>query len=233
MRATRAYRDLICRLFPPAASRHLWRYLPGSSPYVPGTVESGVIFIHVPKAAGTSLKQELYPNSSRRGHRRIGEYYSWDPDLAGRLHKFAIVRNPWDRLLSAYMFLRQGKRTSRRDKRFSARVLARSPDFTAFVTALEQPVMRRVVLSYDHFRPQRYWICLPGTADHAMDQIARMETLDADIEALYTKLGRPYTPLPHRRRSCHGSYRDAYTVKTREIVQDLYASDVQLLRYRF
>lgn len=228
-----ALKDAFYRYVPTHLSRHILPHLPGNSPYDPCMLETGVIFIHVPKAAGTSLKKDLYKTNKKLGHRRIGEFFSYDPTLAVQLHKFAIVRNPWDRFLSAYTFLRQGIKTSRRDKVFVEQVLGKFPDFTEFVKSLEDYAIRRRVLSYDHFRPQSYWICRPGAKTHAIDQLGHFETLNEDVAMLYETIGRDHGQLPHARASTHLEYRDEYTDKTRQIIADLYAADLDLLRYTF
>ena len=54
-------------------------------------------FVHIPKNAGTSIQNMLGPTSL--GHRRVHE-------LKGSPF-FACVRNPYDRAVSAYWFIRQ------------------------------------------------------------------------------------------------------------------------------
>ena len=65
-----------------------------------------VIFVHVPKSAGTSIAMALYgrtinhlPASYYRNanRRKFGSYYS-----------FAVVRNPLERLVSAYLYAKRG-----------------------------------------------------------------------------------------------------------------------------
>ncbi|MFP4354891.1 MAG: sulfotransferase family 2 domain-containing protein [Phycisphaerae bacterium] len=66
------------------------------------------IFVHIPKAAGVSVCQTLFGNLAG-GHDTIEKYqkvFSWSDYK--RYFKFTFVRNPWDRLASAYRFLRKG-----------------------------------------------------------------------------------------------------------------------------
>lgn len=233
MRLKLLAKDSFYRVVPPALSRHILRALPGQTPFRDDILAKDVIFIHVPKAAGTSIKTALYSGHGG-GHRRIAEYYGYDPVRAAASFKFGFVRNPWSRLLSAYNFLMEGTRKSGRDRRFAAAYLAGRGDFTAFVTALETPAYRRAVLSYDHFQPQRYWICLPRQAAPALDFMGRYESYAADLEQLNARLGLPLDPgIRARAAGQKIDYREAYTQKTRQIVADLYAGDIAALGYDF
>lgn len=222
-------RDLFYQYMPYSLARHVLP-LVSRTPYVPEIVEREVIFIHVPKAAGTSVKTTLY-GRTKMGHRRIAEFYSHNPDMAKRFFKFSFVRNPWSRLFSAYSFLTQGNGTNRRDKDFAATYL--SMGFETFVTALEHPAFRREVLSYDHFRPQSYWINLPGKDAHAMDFLGRFERLDEDMREIAERLSLDIGPPKRTRASAHGDYRDAYSQKTRRVVEDIYAGDIAAFGYEF
>src|SRR5258707_7699115 len=64
------------------------------------------IFIHIPKTAGTSLSQALFGRHSR--HIPYIEYEKGNPRKFRQYFKFTFVRNPWDRLVSTYFFLKQG-----------------------------------------------------------------------------------------------------------------------------
>jgi hypothetical protein len=46
------------------------------------------------------------------GPRRIVEYMTYDPQKTRDVFKFFFVRNPWDRLLSACSYLKQGEGAS-------------------------------------------------------------------------------------------------------------------------
>ncbi len=117
-------KDLFYDLAPPVLSNLLLpRLLPGASPFKPGILETGVIFIHVPKAAGSSIKTEIY-GKPQFGHRRIAEFYAYDRARTAAFFKFAFVRNPWDRMLSAFTYLRQDKGNSGRDRQIVADLYA-------------------------------------------------------------------------------------------------------------
>lgn len=225
-------RDSVIERVPPSIMRHVMPAIPSASPFIPAILETRTIFVHVPKAAGTSVKTEFYGRPGG-GHRRIIEFAAHDPGRTDAFFKFSFVRNPWDRLLSAHAYLTDGRKATGRDRRFAREVLALHPGFEAFVLALEDPGFRCQVMTYDHFRTQAYWICMPGARDHAMDFLGRFERFDEDMETLRHRLGRVSRLDVRARPSDHPPYRDAYSVRMRDIAGDIYARDAALFGYAF
>lgn len=208
------------------------RVAAGRSPFLPQIVNREVIFIHVPKAAGSSLKTELY-GRPLGGHRSIAEFMAYDAGKTARYFKFCFVRNPWDRMLSAYTYLKTRTATSHRDRQFASAFLDQTDDINDFVATLEDRKYRKAVMSYDHFRPQSHWICLPGQDDHAMDFIGHFETMEVDLANLRARLDLPSNSLTRVRASQHAPYREAYSDQARDGVARLYAHDIALLEYEF
>lgn len=225
-------RDSVIERVPPALMRHVMPMTPSSTPYIPAVLETRLIFVHVPKAAGTSVKTEFY-GGPKGGHRRIIEFAAHDPERMQAFFKFSFTRNPWDRLLSAHAYLSDGRKTTGRDRRFARDVLALHPGFEAFVLALERPGFRRRVMAYDHFRTQSYWLCMPRARDHAMDFLGRFERFEEDMEALRHRLGHASRPAVRTLSSDHPPYRDAYSTRMRGIAGDIYARDAALFGYAF
>lgn len=64
---------------------------------------AGVVFIHVPKAAGSTVANCLY--GKRLGHHRAIDLMHERPEEWRRLQKVAVLREPVERLLSAYTFV--------------------------------------------------------------------------------------------------------------------------------
>ena len=81
---------------------------------------SSILFIHVPKNGGTSIKRALY--ASDPGHVTIRYYDLFAPELLRASATLAVLRDPVERFLSAYDFLLNG---GGRDVRIQAAPLRR------------------------------------------------------------------------------------------------------------
>lgn len=186
-----------------------------------------VVFIHVPKTAGTSIAQAL---GVCPGHIPVSRYIARDPDRFARAFSFGFVRNPWSRAHSSFNYLRSaiGLNTSP-DVRWSEEHLASYDTFEAFVLALRDKSTRRKILRWRHFRAQADWMYVPGRQDCAISFIGRFEHLHADTAACAGILGTTVS-LPHMRKA--RTYRtERYTPQMVSIIADLYQRDVDLFGY--
>lgn len=185
------------------------------------------IFIHVPRSGGTSI---AFAIGAPKPHIPISRYAAFDPTLQNQLFKFCVVRNPWDRLLSAFTHLRGA--TNQPVWRVPHEFVSHFPDFESFVLELERPKPRRKLLRFIHFRPQVDWLTLPRSNEIALDFVGRYETLAEDYAAIAKHL-RINAALPNVNASQHPFYRDSYSKRMRDIATDLYGRDIETLRYQF
>ncbi len=199
--------------------------------------EHACIFTHIPRTAGKSILAlfglpEFGIEYDGRGdsiadpydHHPLSEYR--DRDYFDQYFKFAIIRNPWDRLVSAFFYLDAGG-SNRYDEAFRRQNLLRyGGDFTRFVRDMERLVNAK------HFQPQCVWIC--DTEGYLLaDFVGRFETLDRDLETIGNRLNVSPARLPHRNRSEHRSYKEYFTEETRNLVGQLYAMDTKAFGYTF
>jgi hypothetical protein len=189
------------------------------------------IFIHVPKAAGSSVCAALF--AARPRHVPLSRYLAIDPDRFARYLKFGFVRNPWDRMHSAYIYLlRSIGQSNDSDGPWATRHLSAHPTFESFVHALDDGRFRRLILGSIHFRPQAHWMRIPGSKDIRCDYVGRFEHLVADFEEICRKLGVE-RKLPILRTSEHVPYQTVYSQRMIERVAELYADDIQVFGYGF
>lgn len=196
-------------------------------PYQPANDETRSIFIHVPKCAGTSIGLALYGSSD--SHLPISRFAAFDRRRFDCFFKFAFVRNPWGRLLSAYTYLQPG---SKGETPWSRRNLREFADFEAFVLALDEPATRARMLHFLHFRPQLFWLSLPGGGPLPLDFTGRFERLAEDFGEVAERLGLD-AELSMLNRSRFGPYRESYSTKMRDIVASLYESDIRAFGYEY
>lgn len=189
------------------------------------------IFVHIPKTGGISVSRALFGNLAG-GHATIRHYQMvFAPEEFNRYFKFAFVRNPWDRLYSAYRFLKQGGMNTR-DAQWASNNLSRYESFKEFVLDWVTP---ENIYHYDHFVPQTDFIYLPGRSHNPLDFIGRFEQLEKNFDKICARLGI-HAQLEHRNRTDSNetsSYRDAYDLTTRARVSEVYRMDIEMLGYVF
>ena len=187
------------------------------------------VFIHIPKCAGVSVSQSLFGNPGA-GHypvrtlrKVLGE------DTYNRYFSFTFVRNPWDRLASAYYFLKAGG-FNEADRRWAEIHLARYTNFRDFVRNWVTPDS---VQSWVHFIPQSdYLVDDDGRID--VDFVGRFESLQADYRKVCVQLGinRPLQTL-NRGTAETKAFQSLYDEETRNIVSRVYKNDMTTFGYRF
>lgn len=88
--------------------------------------------MHVPKAAGISVATTLYGNMAGSHTPLSRDELVFSRRDFERYFKFTFVRNPWDRLYSAYTFLKNGGR-NQSDEAWTRSNLGGFSDFESFV----------------------------------------------------------------------------------------------------
>ncbi len=206
------------------------------------------IFVHIPKTGGTSLALALEarakaddiligdtPKAKARKRRLKGLECSgrlWKhsriSDIEGlaaaepleKFFVFTIVRDPWERVLSLYHWLR--------DQTFSHISVdrAKSLSFKDFVADAEMAAM----LSHDRTRAYT----TDATGQDRATAILRLEHIECDLAPLEAHLGFKIGPLPHANRSDRPeNTRAAYDAESVARVARYFAEDIARFGYRF
>lgn len=176
------------------------------------------LFIHIPKAGGTSISKILVKyNKDMSGclHRTVTHYPKKYRDSC---FVFTFIRNPYDRILSAHKYL-TGKHGNSGDTKFGATL---SPNFKYFVkNQLNDNI------SWLHFRPMMFWL------NGDVDFVGKIENLQQDFDFVCDKIGIPKKQLPHKNKSNHKHYTEYYDDETKQIVAEHYARDIEYFGYKF
>lgn len=85
-----------------------YKYGINNYPYRSYTHKHKAIFIHIPKNAGTSVLKLLMGESINRDHLTFREFEQSNSYLFDKYYKFCFSRNPYDRAVSTYEYLRRG-----------------------------------------------------------------------------------------------------------------------------
>lgn len=221
---------LLYRLFFPGRYKHMLvkMYNKGYENSIKGFFNTNIVFIHIPKCAGISLNYSLY-NCKGGGHVPAIEYkYFFRPTVYDALYKFTIVRNPFDRLYSAYMFLRKGGRNES-DYAFSLQNILPYSTFEEFVMNW---LNESNIYSGIHFIPQSDFICdIDGRL--LVDHIGYYECIDKEYDIIRRRsnVDLPKSLSKKNLTKDIGDFREAYTKEMINRVVKVYSNDFKLLKY--
>ncbi len=208
------------------------------------------VFVHIPKTGGTSIEHALGMRGrhGREDRRKlIGPIVSEDLYAEGFLSNFlqhltvreirrvapadrldgyltfSVVRNPWDRLVSAYF---------RPDGDLLAQARAQGVELEGL--SFDEFVEASMVVQHAHLRPQHEYLTDP-TGRLLVDVVGRFETLGDSFRYVCGRLG-VRRRLPVRYTSPARPSRDHrphYTPRTRTLVARRYARDLEIFGYSF
>lgn len=211
------------------------------------------IFLHIPKNAGMTirkspfLKDKIIPagpqihkgaeytqavldTMNRLGDHHGFEHARWRDlnfEIREKYQSFAVIRNPWDRVVSRYFF---AKKIIEVEKKISV-TYADVSSFEAFLEERHKWGGRK----YMWHRAVRGWY---PALDYVIDDegkiradLLRFENLEDDLCQYFglEKMSRARNVTGLNK----GSYKDLYTPQTIQIVADWYKSDIDTFGYDF
>jgi hypothetical protein len=184
------------------------------------------IFVHVPKAAGTAVEQtlRLLPTDVVGGHTTALGFQQKYGALFDQYYKFALVRHPVDRFISAFYYLLQ---RSVHPALENATVHT-AGNLEAFLDLLDADplAIRRIV----HFLPQHVFLC-DAQGGVLVDSLYRFEALPDAWEEICRRIGLPHRELRKVNASSHRPWEEQATPRLVEFVESYYARDFELLDY--
>ena len=206
------------------------------------------IFVHIPKTGGTSMAAALEQRAmaddiligdtpkAKRRRKRLDKLrakgrlwkHSTLADIEGvvdgadleQYFIFTLVRNPWDRLVSYYSWLRA------QSFAHPAVELAKKSNFSTFLSnpATQASFRGAPFASY----------VSDAQGNEKANLFIRLEHLEEDVILLEQYLGFCLRPLPHENRSERtADYRTHYTEELAELVAQFCAVDIGRFGYRF
>ena len=189
--------------------------------------EKKQIFIHIPKTAGISVVKAFFSDVTLEGHRSVWFYKQvFGKDLS-EFFIFTFVRNPWDRLYSAYKFLQKGG-INIHDKNAFDMYLSEYNDFEDFVL---NGLNEEILFEITHFIPQHEFVC-DKNGKILVDYIARFEDIENGISELNSLL-KTKVKLDFHNVNVKKSYTEIYTPQMIEIVKRFYKKDIDIFEYCF
>ena len=186
-----------------------------------------IIFVHIPKTAGISLMKSIFGDVTLESHRSVSFYKQVFGNRYSEFFTFTIVRNPWDRLYSAYKFLQKGG-INIHDKNAFETHLSTYKDFEDFVL---KGLNEKIIWEIMHLIPQYEFVC-DKNGRIIVDYVGRFESLQEDIASLSKKINLEVV-MDHHNYNKKKDYREAYTKEMIEKVHHIYQKDIDVFEYSF
>jgi hypothetical protein len=147
-------------------------------------------------------------------------------DIFKNFYKFTIVRNPWDKIVSQFMYMQK-----RRDLR----------EFSGMKEDDSLKVYLSLILKKKHVQwEHQYKFFLDDNGEPLVDYIGRFEKFDNDVKQILKKrnlnktmFGLRNRKIPHYYKSKREHYRYYFDEESSEMVQEMYKKDIELLGYKF
>jgi hypothetical protein len=179
------------------------------------------IFIHIPKCAGTSIKNSLF-SSKCHSHMPLNFYEKAHPEFYREAFKFSIVRNPISRAYSAYRYLKFG---SNGRNATCKELINKYDDFDSFILNWLKPENAKKII---FFNPQ-YEYLTNSLGKISVDFIGKQESINMDFLKIQQILGVAGN-LKHDNPSS-GENQPAFKKQTVDILKEIYKKDFELFGY--
>jgi hypothetical protein len=184
---------------------------------------AGAVFIHVPKAAGSSIATTLY--GRRLGHHPARRLMQEDPADWEALEKFSVLREPMSRFRSAYAYALAGGTAEgaiRWRAEYDDPALRDANAFVLDYLARGELLDKDVV-----FWPQSYFV--RGASGEAVAGLSLFSTDDAEPLAAYLASLGCAAPARINRSQVAAGLALELGAEARRMLESLYAADFALL----
>ena len=203
--------------------------------------QHGFWFVDIPRTSSSSIRSELGKhlgvvygkrNIIESEHRtpqiivdhisasRFREYLGHE--LWDEIYTFSLVRNPWDRTLSHYLY--RVKITEIVDL-----------SFRDYVIKLNSAQADTPLFRFHGTRFGAYDFLYDESDNLLVDYVGKFETRAQDLKIISEKIGVTSLGKLHLQsaKPTHLHYSDAYDEETKEIIYNLYRKDIDAFDYHF
>jgi len=187
-----------------------------------------IIFLHVPKNAGTSILKAF--GQQRGNHEKWYYYKEKYPKEWGEYFKFAIIRNPWDRVVSNYEYAKMGKSYWHSVDGNAVYGIHKDYDLLkdrTFQECVHLLKNNRKRFKHPGWEPQFSFICNKKYMPQV--KILKYENLTKEFNDIF-----PEIKLPTLNESKKGKdYKKYYNQETKGIIANIYKKDIEIFKYLF
>jgi len=191
------------------------------------------IFLHIPKTGGTSIENIFDKNyHANKQHYPLAWHKKTHPKIYAEYFKFSIVRNPYDKVISEYLWHKNDPL-----KQFNNKFRGLSlVDFLELFFSIDSTFFKNKKWSgwfpmhfETHRIPQTFF--LDPISD--LDFVIRFENFQEDFDVACDRIKVPRQKLPHTNKTRSNHYTEYYDDETKSIVAEKYAKDIEYFGYKF
>ena len=191
------------------------------------------VFAHIPKTGGNSIRNVVFKRDYE------GPWFGDQlPDDWHALFKFAFVRNPFDRVVSAWKMFCEGTEDD------AWHLPEGGPLQLSLTEVLQLGLNDQAAFGhprYNQTKPDalirlKNHIIPQTHAYHGLqhiDFIGRFENLQADFAKVAKEVGITDPELPRTNWTRHSHYRDYFDDQSRTLAEELYHEDLDRFDYKF
>lgn len=189
--------------------------------------EYDCVLIHIPKSGGTSIRKGVF------GGNYEGPFFGEIPEKYSKCFKFAFVRNPFDRLISAWKMFTEG--TDLLNKTENKKPIKMSLENFLEIVTDESIIYDERRSTFEekirhHTIPQTH----PFNCLEQADFIGRYENIEKDFALISQAINLQEANLPVMHASKRSrSYKEYFSSYTKKIAENFFELDLKKLRYDF
>jgi len=186
-----------------------------------------VIFIHIPKCAGTQIQNEIFTQNKHykiRLHSSINLIKEQFKNEYNTYFKFTIVRNPYDRFISAFFYLKNNGPFDKYKLHLKDKIT--NNDIYSFTREL---YINKELQDIIHFIPMYQFIC-DNQNNIIVDKIVYFENMNDDINNIFKKYNITSNFIITN-TSKHKHYSEILTPELIKIINDIYDKDFEIFNY--
>ena len=198
-------------------------------------ISEKLIFIHVPKSAGTSVKislkkftkEQIFPGIKNFTHQSFSQIVNINKTITHNRTSFAVVRNPYERFVSIYRFVNRPIKLKKWFGRKAEEVAYNIDTFEKFIDLFFMPV--KLWQGKNHFTPQFEWV-------DGVDCVFKINEKDK-LNSFLKEFG-VLEPIGHfnKQKNYSGNnkmYKDYYNQNTKKIISKHFKKDLDFFKYVF
>ena len=192
--------------------------------------EKNITFLHIPKTAGTSMLDWLESNKGDSSITKWDVHPKHTSIVKNKIPNFSftVVRNPWDRAVSMYFYMKTIAAVHEESKWLKLNKITKEnfPPFSNWLFNLKD-FQNPHDFWFDGLSEQVEWLDAP------VDLIIRYEDLNKEFIKIQTSYNC-FAPLPMLYVSKRDrDYKQYYNDSTKKFISQTFEKDIEILKYQF